>query len=191
MAVRSKRLVLSSAVVGFVLICMIVGALTVALHRTTPSGSLAATMAGMPGMAMPKNMDMSGATMSASSCSLVSPGEIDAALGKLVAPPAASSSKLETDCRYAISSEAAVDIKYTMRVSTTSFEALTTALAAANSSTRHYCGLGDSAYYTQVREGSTTSTALIVLKGSNQVTIIAPGSVSQLESIALRVLPSL
>lgn len=134
---------------------------------------------------------MSGATMSASSCSLVSPGELDAVLGKLVSPPEASSTKLETDCRYAIGSEAAVDIKYTMRVSTRSFEALTTSLAAANTSTRHYCGLGNSAYYTQVKTGTTTSTALVVLEGSNQVTIIAPGSVPQVESIAQRVLPSL
>ena len=159
MPVRSRRLALISVALGFVAICMVVGAMTVALHRSTAASGADSTMAGMPGMAMPRNMDMSGATMSASSCSLVSPGEIDAALGKLVAPPAASSSKLETDCRYAISSESAVDIKYTMRVSTKSFEALTTALAAANSSTRHYCGLGDSAYYTQVRGGSTTSTA--------------------------------
>ena len=180
MADRTRRLAVVASTISFVLLCAAIGVLTLLGGSSNgPSGQ----MVGMSGM--PAHMGMTGSAMSASSCVLVSAGQLDATLGTLVQPPVASSTRRETECRYGIGGvPGAVEIRYSMDVSRGSFEELTTSLAASNNRTRHFCGLGDSAYYTQVGSGAATSTALVVLKGTNQVVIVAPGSVPQVEAIA-------
>ena len=145
-----------------------------------------------PAMAMPAHpMAMTGRTMSASSCALVSTTQLAAVVGRLVGSPAPRSTPRETACVYPISSSRQhVRITYSMFVSPRGFAHWADAVSASGHKARHLCGIGDTAYLTSVPSRHGTLTALSMLVGSTQVLIEAPAPAGRITSLAHALVPA-
>jgi hypothetical protein len=64
-------------------------------------------------------------------------------------------------------------------------------VASKGNLVRHVCSLGDTAYWGTMGSGTTTTTVLAVLKGSNQMVISGPISPEQAQQVAQAALSSL
>ena len=144
-------------------------------------------------MVMPAQpMAMSGRTMSASSCTLVSTTQLAAAVGRIVESPAPRSNPRETICVYRISSSPQrVRITYSMFVSPRGFARWASDVTATGHLARHLCGLGDSAYVATVPSRHGSVTAVTMLVGSTQVLIEAPVSATQVTALAHTLAPAI
>ncbi len=143
-------------------------------------------------MVMPAHpMAMTGHTMSASSCTLVSTTQLAATVGRIVETPAPRSNPRETVCVYPISSSAQrVRITYSMFVSPRGFARWASDVTATGHLARHLCGIGDSAYLATVPSRHGSVTALTMLVGSTQVLIEAPAPASRVTSLAHALVPA-
>lgn len=154
--------------------------------KPPPGGSSMSGMSGMAAMARESGkMGMEGASMSASSCDLVSPGSIDGAIHRLVATPVAKVSRLSTTCSYKLSSSpGAVVITYTMGVTRSAFQAAVTEMARTLGGAPHVVVGGGHAVAIEATGASQGWSAVLVLKGSNELVMKAPGTPGQLTELA-------
>lgn len=131
--------------------------------------------------------------MSASSCALVSTTALNSVLHSVVEAPTAASSRYQTSCKYLIPrSKAALTIRYSMKISRDAFNStVPQEVSSKGTLTRHVCSLGDSAYWGTVGTGSSATTVLAVLQGTNEIVIAGSLSPHQAKQIASAVLPSL
>jgi hypothetical protein len=145
-----------------------------------------------PAMAMPAHpMAMTGRTMSASSCTLVTTTQLAAVVGRVVESPSPRSNPRETSCTYRISSsEQRVRITYSMFVSPRGFGQWADGVKAAGHRTKHLCGIGDDAYLATLPSRHGTVTALSMLVGSTQVLIEAPAPVGRVTGLAHSLVPA-
>ena len=181
-----RRLVIAIAM-GLVVISTLFAAAYLTFARSSSTGISALGAMGSSG-----NMNMNGATMSAATCDLVSPTKLDGLLHTVVQAPSAASSARETTCTYGIGADpAALVIRYTMGVSRARFDAASRTLAGAGRAPHHVDGLGDAACSTTVGPAGSTKTALMVLKGSDELLIVATIPVQTSQQIASAVLPAL
>ncbi len=143
-------------------------------------------------MIMPAHpMAMTGRTMSASSCSLVTTTQLASLVGRIVEPAVPRSTPRETSCTYPISSSVErVRITFSMFVSPRGFAHWADQMGTTGRHPRHLCGIGDSAYLATVRNRHGVTTALTMLVGSTQVLIEAPASVNRLTSLAHAMVPA-
>ncbi len=145
-----------------------------------------------PAMVMPAHpMAMTGKTMSASSCTLVSTTQLASLVGRVVESPSPRSNPRQTTCTYRISSsEKRVRITYSMFVSPRGFASWATGVDATGHRTKHLCGIGDDAYVATIPTRHGSVTALSMLVGSTQVLIEAPASVGPVTSLAHSLVPA-
>jgi hypothetical protein len=191
MKARTRRRLGLVASFGLVGSCLAAGAYAVVSGAIGPSpGPIAGSMSGMSmgGGAM----GMIGTTMSASSCQLLSPSAIDAALGRLVGAPHAATTDLMARCTYGIhGTPNAVAVTYTMRVLPDSFEKHVSSMAVARGASSRPCNVSPSVRCEVVDGGPASTTALLLHRGMNQVVIVAPSPPSRLELLARILAPSM
>jgi len=191
MQARTRRRLGLVASFGLVGGCIAAGTYAVVSGAIGPSPEPIA--GSMSGMSMGGGaMGMVGSTMSASSCRLLSPSAIDAALGRLVAAPHSASSDLVAHCTYDIhGTTSAVVVTFMMRVQPSSFEHSVSSMAAARGATARHCAVDPSVRCEVVDGGQASTTALLLYRGTNQVVIVALGAASRLEQMARIVAPSM
>jgi hypothetical protein len=124
-------------------------------------------------------------------CSVVTPAQIEATLGKQVAKPTAVNSTASTACTYLSTTSSdksdSVIIVYRGGVTKSAYSAQKATLAKTHGSITDVSGVGDTAYYYTVQSHGQTVTSLVTLVNQAQVSITSTATVAQAEALAKQI----
>ena len=127
-------------------------------------------------------------------CALVTPAQIETALGRTVKAPKVKNTTAATICTYAATDRStpldAVIIGYRGHVSTTAAAIEQNNLAKLHGTITNVTGSGGQAYYYSVGSGTHTVTTLVSLVGQTQVTVTSTATVAQAEALSTQIFQS-
>ena len=142
----------------------------------------------------PTTTPLAGHQGTSSVCTLVTPAQIQSALGLAVEIPTVRNSTAATLCTFQPTDRSApldtVLIGFRGSVTPTVAAAEQQTLAKLHESVTDVSGAGVQAYYYSVHSGVHTITTLVSLVGETQVTVTSPASVAQAEALSTQIFNS-
>ena len=123
-------------------------------------------------------------------CSLVTPAEVNAALGTSVGAPSTVVNGTVTVCTYK-QSTGAVIVRFDTASSAAKFAEARAGFGSHGETAVTASGFGDEAYTSTLGSGSYVTSTIVARKGSTELLITGPASVAQVEALATQVLDKL
>ena len=129
---------------------------------------------------------------SSPSCSSVPASEVNTALGTNVGNPSVQPNGAVTVCTYTSQSPiATVIVRFETGMTQSSFTTARSQFDQHGEPTSTVSGIGDAASSSSTGTGQYQSNTIVVLKGSTELLVTAPASLSQVESLAQEILAKL
>ena len=157
---------------------------------SSSSGSSTATTSGAGSSSTASTSTTAASTASSHSCSSVTAAMVNAALGTSVGDPTTTLNGPVTVCTYK-SSTGQVIVRFQSGTTPASFESAKSQFTAHGEPVTTVTGLGDEAYSSTIGTGSEAINSIVVLKGSEELLITGPASLSQVQAFATQLLATL
>ena len=132
----------------------------------------------------------SGGGSKAVDCSLVTPAEVNAALGTSVGTPSKIVNGSVTVCTYK-QSMGTVIVRFDTASSAAKFAQAKAGFGSHGETAVTATGIGDEAYTSTLGSGNYITSTIVARKGSTELLITGPASVAQVEALATQVLAQL
>ena len=129
-------------------------------------------------------------TASSHTCSSVTAAMVNTALGTNVGDPTSTVNGPVTVCTYK-SSTGQVIVRFASGTTAASFAAAKSQFTAHGEPVTTVTGLGDEAYSSSIGTGTYAVNSIVLRKGSEELLITGPASLSQVQAFAQQLLPSL
>ena len=123
-------------------------------------------------------------------CNLVTPAEVNAALGTSVGAPSSIVNGSVTVCTYK-QSAGTVIVRFDTDSSASKFAEAKAGFGSHGETAVTASGFGDEAYTSSLGAGNYTTSTIVARKGSTELLITGPATIAQVEALATQVLAKL